>query len=242
MKVYPRQWEQQEHYEDYGYKEINLNVGCPSERVQSGSFGACLMAEPELVAECVAAMESVVSIPVTVKTRIGIDDKDSYEFLHKFVEEVSTQSKCDVFIIHARKAWLSGLSPKQNREIPKLDYARVYELKRNFQDLHISINGGITTMDEIEEHLKHVDGVMIGREAYKNPFFLAEADLRIFANNSSKHLQREGVLEKMSQYILNETQDDTHARFITRHMMGLFHGQPNAGAWRKKFARGEFTV
>ncbi|NNC98316.1 MAG: tRNA dihydrouridine(20/20a) synthase DusA, partial [Gammaproteobacteria bacterium] len=166
--------------EEYGYKEINFNIGCPSERVQSGSFGACLMAEPQLVAECVAAMEAVVSVPVTVKTRIGIDDQDSYEFLHKFVDTISNQSKCNVFIIHARKAWLSGLSPKQNREIPPLDYERVYRLKKDFQNLHISINGGITSLDQVEEHLKHVDGVMVGREAYKNPYFLAEADQRIF--------------------------------------------------------------
>lgn len=229
--------------EDYGYKEINLNVGCPSERVQSGSFGACLMAEPELVAECVAAMESEVSIPVTVKTRIGIDEKDSYEFLHQFVDEVSSQSKCDVFIIHARKAWLSGLSPKQNREVPELNYERVYQLKRDFPDLHISINGGITSMDEVEEHLRHVDGVMVGREAYKNPYFLADADARIFgAEQGPTNFERTEILEKMRDYIQSETQDGTHARFITRHMMGLFHGQPLASSWRKKFASGELTV
>lgn len=228
--------------EDFGYREINLNIGCPSERVQSGSFGACLMAEPELVAECVAAMESEVNVPVTVKTRIGIDDKDSYEFLHKFVDVISSQTKCDVFIIHARKAWLSGLSPKQNREVPELDYERVYRLKKDFQKLHISINGGITSMEQIEEHLKYVDGVMIGREAYKNPYFLAEADQRIFGVDNLAHAERMQVLDKMHEYIQSETGNGTQARYITRHMMGLFHGQPMAGAWRKKFARGEFTV
>ena len=227
--------------EQFGYKEINLNVGCPSERVQSGSFGACLMAEPELVADCVAAMEAEVSIPVTVKTRIGIDDNDSYEFLHTFVQTISERTKCDVFIIHARKAWLKGLSPKQNREIPVLDYQRVYKLKENFPNLHISINGGIKTLDEVEEHLKHVDGVMIGREAYKNPYFLAQADERIFGQKNPQILSRSSVLTEMQKYIDNEV-TDTHARYITRHMMGLFHGQPGAGAWRKRFALGECKV
>ena len=224
--------------EQFGYKEINLNVGCPSERVQSGSFGACLMAEPELVADCVAAMEAEVSLPVTVKTRIGIDNQDSYEFLHQFVQTITERTQCDVFIIHARKAWLKGLSPKQNREIPTLDYERVYRLKENFSDLHISINGGIKTLDEIEEHLNHVDGVMIGREAYKNPYFLATADERIFNSAQSKELSRELVLDRMKVYILSES-GDLPSRYITRHMMGLFHAQPNAGGWRKKFARGD---
>ncbi len=227
--------------QEFGYKEINLNVGCPSERVQSGSFGACLMAEPELVADCVAAMESVTSLPVTVKTRIGIDDKDSYEFLHTFVETISERTACNVFIIHARKAWLKGLSPKQNREIPKLDYQRVYKLKENFPDQHISINGGIKTLEEIQEHLKHVDGVMVGREAYKNPYFLAQVDAQIFGQEDTKILSRDSVLAEMQKYIANE-ESGTHARYITRHMMGLYHAQPGAGEWRKRFARGECKV
>jgi len=226
--------------EEFGYKEINLNVGCPSERVQSGSFGACLMAEPELVADCVAAMEAEVSLPVTVKTRIGIDDKDSYEFLHTFVQTISERSNCDVFIIHARKAWLKGLSPKQNREIPILDYPRVYKLKQNFPHLHISINGGIKTIDEIEEHLKYVDGVMVGREAYKNPYFLADVDKRIFNVKDSAKVSRDFVLEQMRSYIHSES-DELQARYVTRHMMGLFHAQPQAGAWRKRFAKGELA-
>ena len=226
--------------EQFGYQEINLNVGCPSERVQSGSFGACLMAEPDLVADCVAAMEEAVCLPVTVKTRIGIDDHDSYEFLHKFVQTISERTQCKVFIIHARKAWLKGLSPKQNREIPVLDYQRVYKLKQNFSDLHISINGGIKTFDEIEEHLKHVDGVMVGREAYKNPYFLASADKRVFGVASTKELSRELVLDKMKDYIMSES-GDLPSRYITRHMMGLFHAQPKAGDWRKKFAKGDIA-
>ncbi len=224
--------------EEFGYKEVNLNVGCPSERVQSGSFGACLMAEPELVAECVAAMQEVVKVPVTVKTRIGIDDSDSYEFLQRFVDVVSNQSSCEVFIIHARKAWLKGLSPKQNREIPPLDYPRVYLLKKEFPDLHVSINGGIKSLDDIETHLEHVDGVMIGREAYKNPYFLIDADERIFGIAEENPL-RDDVLSEMKDYLEFEVRQGIAPRYITRHMMGLFHGQPGASEWRKRFARGE---
>jgi len=190
------------------------------------------------VAECVESMQTRDNIPVTVKTRIGIDDSDSYEFLQRFVHVVSEQSNCKVFIIHARKAWLKGLSPKQNRDIPPLDYPRVYLLKKEFPHLHISINGGIKSLDDIEEHLGHVDGVMIGREAYKNPFFLVNADQRIFKQHAAKTKRLE-VLAEMKDYLDFELKKGIAPRYITRHMMGLFHGQPGAGEWRKKFARGE---
>ena len=163
-----------------GYDEINLNVGCPSDRVQNGMFGACLMGNAPLVADCIKAMRDVVSIPVTVKTRIGIDDQDSYEFLCDFIETVSGKGECEMFIIHARKAWLSGLSPKENREIPPLDYPRVWQLKRDFPHLTMAINGGIKSLDEARMQLEHMDGVMVGREAYQNPGILASVDREIF--------------------------------------------------------------
>ncbi len=168
-----------------GYDEINLNVGCPSDRVQNGMFGACLMGNAQLVADCVKAMRDVVSIPVTVKTRIGIDDQDSYAFLCDFIDTVSGQGECEMFIIHARKAWLSGLSPKENREIPPLDYPRVYQLKRDFPHLTMSINGGIKSLEEAKEHLRHMDGVMVGREAYQNPGILAAVDREIFGADTT---------------------------------------------------------
>lgn len=166
--------------QERGYDEINLNVGCPSDRVQNGRFGACLMGEPDLVAECVAAMRAVVDIPVTVKTRIGIDDQDSYEFLTQFIATVAEKGGCEQFTIHARKAWLSGLSPKENREIPPLDYPRAYQIKRDFPHLTIAVNGGVKSLEEAKLHLQHLDGVMIGREAYQNPYLLAEVDQQIF--------------------------------------------------------------
>jgi len=167
--------------EERGYAEVNLNVGCPSDRVQNGMFGACLMGKADLVADCIKAMQDAVQIPVTVKHRIGIDDLDSYEFLCDFIEKVQPYS--NDFIVHARKAWLSGLSPKENREIPPLDYERVYQLKRDFSHLNISINGGIKTIEEIKHHLQFVDGVMVGREAYQNPSLLGEIDSQIFGEN-----------------------------------------------------------
>ncbi len=162
-----------------GYDEINLNVGCPSDRVQNGRFGACLMGEPALVADCVKAMRDVVDIPVTVKTRIGIDDQDSYEFLQAFIEQVR-DAGCDTFIVHARKAWLSGLSPRENREIPPLDYPRVYRVKQDYPELTIALNGGVTSIEQTLEHLQQVDGVMMGREAYQNPYLLAQVDSQLF--------------------------------------------------------------
>lgn len=216
---------------DRGYDEINLNVGCPSDRVQSGRFGACLMAEPKLVAECVTAMKQVVDIPVTVKTRIGIDDQDSYEFLSEFVETVS-QVGCDTFIVHARKAWLQGLSPKQNREIPPLDYQRVYRLKKDHPSLNISINGGVKTLSECREHLLHLDGVMVGREAYQNPYLLAEVDQQLCGSNKPV-LSRDAVLEKFIPYIEKHLISGGRLNHITRHMTGMFQGEPGSRAWRR---------
>jgi len=217
--------------QDYGYDEVNINVGCPSDRVQNGKFGACLMAEPTLVANAVDAMRSVVDIPVTVKHRIGIDDLDSYQFMTDFVGEVS-EAGCDTFIVHARKAWLSGLSPKQNREVPPLDYARVYKLKQDFSDLTISINGGITSLEQASEHLKHVDGVMIGREAYANPYIMAQTDSLFFGDNSDV-LSRHQVVEVMMEYIEKHLQQGGKLNHISRHMLTLFMGLPGAKQWRR---------
>ncbi|CAH0524645.1 tRNA dihydrouridine(20/20a) synthase DusA [Vibrio hippocampi] len=215
-----------------GYDEINLNVGCPSDRVQNGRFGACLMAEPDLVAECVAAMKEVVDIPVTVKTRIGIDDQDSYEFLTSFVSTVSEKAACEHFTIHARKAWLSGLSPKENREIPPLDYPRAYQIKQDFPHLDIAVNGGIKTLDEALEHLKFLDGVMIGREAYQNPYILAEVDQRIFGL-STPVKKRKQVVEEMYPYIEEQLSKGSYLGHISRHMIGLFQAMPGARQWRR---------
>lgn len=214
-----------------GYDEVNLNVGCPSDRVQNGRFGACLMAEPELVAECVDAMKQVVDIPVTVKTRIGIDAQDSYEFLTQFIDIVQAKG-CSDFIIHARKAWLSGLSPKENREIPPLDYGRVYQLKRDYPLLNISINGGVTTLAQAKEHLAQLDGVMMGREAYQNPYILAEVD-QVLCGRQREVISREAVIEAMLPYIEAHLQSGGRLNHITRHMIGLFQGLPGARAWRR---------
>ncbi|MEZ8633408.1 tRNA dihydrouridine(20/20a) synthase DusA [Vibrio lentus] len=215
-----------------GYDEVNLNVGCPSDRVQNGRFGACLMAEPELVADCVSAMKEVTDIPITVKTRIGIDDQDSYEFLTKFVSTVSEKGGCEQFTIHARKAWLSGLSPKENREIPPLDYDRAYQIKKDFSDLVIAVNGGITTLDQTKEHLQHLDGVMIGREAYHSPFILAEVDQQIFGLDTPIK-KRSQVVEEMYPYIERELSNGASLGHISRHMLGLFQSMPGARQWRR---------
>ncbi|GAB2637551.1 tRNA dihydrouridine(20/20a) synthase DusA [Vibrio panuliri] len=215
-----------------GYDEINLNVGCPSDRVQNGRFGACLMAEPLLVAECVAAMKEVVDIPVNVKTRIGIDDQDSYEFLTDFVSTVSEKGGCEQFTIHARKAWLSGLSPKENREIPPLDYPRAYQLKKDFSHLVIAVNGGVKTLEETKEHLLHLDGVMVGREAYQNPYILAEVDQQIFGLDKPVK-KRTQVVEEMYPYIEAQLSKGVYLGHITRHMLGLFQNMPGARQWRR---------
>ncbi|AMF95470.2 tRNA dihydrouridine(20/20a) synthase DusA [Vibrio fluvialis] len=218
--------------QERGYDEINLNVGCPSDRVQNGRFGACLMAEPDLVAQCVAAMKEVVDIPVTVKTRIGIDDQDSYEFLTNFVTLVSEKGGCEQFTIHARKAWLSGLSPKENREIPPLDYPRAYQLKQDFPHLTIAVNGGVKTLAEAKEHLQHLDGVMIGREAYQSPYLLAEVDQQIFGLDTPVK-KRSQVVQEMYPYIEQQLAQGSYLGHITRHMLGLFQNMPGARQWRR---------
>jgi tRNA-dihydrouridine synthase A len=220
--------------EAYGYDEINLNLGCPSNRVQSGRFGACLMAEPERVAACVTAMAHAVSIPVSVKTRIGIDAQDSYEHLHRFVDRLA-EAGCSTFIVHARKAILSGLSPRENRSIPPLRYAYVYRLKQDFPGLEIILNGGVTSLDEAEAQLAHVDGVMLGREAYHNPYLLAEVDGRFFTDSRALPT-RAGIARRMLPYIERELQSGCELKHITRHMLGLFQGVPGARAWRRQLS------
>jgi tRNA-dihydrouridine synthase A len=217
--------------EDYGYDEVNLNVGCPSDRVQNGRFGACLMLEPELVAECVAAMCAAVSIPVTVKSRIGVDDRDSYGELAGFVEKVA-DAGCKAFIIHARKALLSGLSPKQNREVPPLNYDVVYQLKTDFPQLEIILNGGIINLDQTENLLQRIDGVMVGREAYHNPYLLADVDRRIF-NAALPLRSRHEIMGLLMPYIEEQLAQGIRLNSITRHVLGLFHGEPGARAWRR---------
>jgi len=217
--------------EQAGFDEVNINVGCPSDRVQSGSFGASLMATPETVADCVAEMMAASSLPVTVKHRIGIDDQDSYEDLERFVECVSAAG-CNTFIVHARKAWLQGLSPKENRSVPPLDYARVYRLKKEHPDLEIVINGGVKTLDEVAEHLAYVDGVMMGREAYQNPYVLADVDARFFSAEQQPP-SRDAILQAMLPYIEYELGQGVRLNKITRHFMGLFHGREGARAWRR---------
>ncbi|MCF7967708.1 MAG: tRNA dihydrouridine(20/20a) synthase DusA [Methylococcaceae bacterium] len=217
--------------EGWGYDEINLNVGCPSDRVQRGRFGACLMAEPELVAECVAAMASAVRIPVTVKTRIGIDERDSYEELAHFISAVSAAG-CETFIIHARKAWLSGLSPRENREVPPLRYDIAAQIKRDFPRQGIILNGGIQSLDQAKVHLETFDGVMIGRAAYHNPYLLADADRLLFGEADSP-LPRRAVVESMLPYIQGELDRGVRLHSMSRHLLGLYHGQPGGRLWRR---------
>ncbi len=217
-----------------GYDEINLNLGCPSDRVQRGRFGACLMTEPALVADCVAAMIDAAEIPVTVKTRIGVDDQDSYEDLTAFVEKVAATG-CTSFTIHARKAWLSGLSPKENREVPPLRYDLVYDLKRDFPALEIVLNGGVQSLDEAEAHLEKVDGVMIGRAAYQSPYILAEADSRFFGEAAPPR-SREEIVTDFLPYVERQLTRGVPLKSIPRHMLGLFNGLPGARAWRRCLA------
>ncbi len=214
-----------------GFDEINLNCGCPSDRVQNGRFGACLMREPDRVAECVGAMQKSVGIPVTVKTRIGIDDSEDYVFLRRFIEIVS-DSGCETFIIHARKAWLKGLSPKENRDIPPLCYEQVYRLKQEFPHLTIVINGGIRTLAEIEKHLQHTDGVMLGREAYENPYALAALDRSLFGDKSVLPTRAE-TLRRLKPYIERELSRGTPLAAMTRHILGIFRDQPGGRAFRR---------
>ncbi len=217
--------------EDWGYDEINVNVGCPSDRVQVGSFGACLMAEPELVAECVSAMRAAVRIPVTVKCRIGIDDQDGEADLDRFIDTVASAG-CEIFIVHARKAWLKGLSPKENREIPPLDYGRVARLKARRPDLTIVLNGGISSIEGAAQHLETFDGVMLGRAAYQTPYILASVDRRLF-DGEVVAPERAAVLEQLIPYLDRHVANGGRANNIFRHILGLYHGQPRARAFRR---------
>ncbi|MDA8382406.1 MAG: tRNA dihydrouridine(20/20a) synthase DusA [Betaproteobacteria bacterium] len=217
--------------EDKGYDEVNLNVGCPSDRVQTGRFGACLMAEPELVGDCVAAMRAAVRLPVTVKTRIGIDAQDSYESLAHFVRTVA-RAGCETFIIHARKAWLKGLSPKENREVPPLRYDVVYRLGQDFPGLEIVLNGGITTLQQAADHLRQVDGVMLGREVYHNPYILAGVD-RLLYGDDAPAPSRHAVLEQFLPYAERMAAAGVPLTSMTRHVLGLFHGIPGARTFRR---------
>jgi tRNA-dihydrouridine synthase A len=217
--------------EGFGYDEINLNVGCPSDRVQEGRFGACLMAEPELVARGIAAMRAAVRVPVTVKCRIGIDAQDSEADLERFVSAIAAAG-CRTFIVHARKAWLDGLSPKENREIPPLDYPRVLRLKAAHPELEILLNGGIGSLEEAEAHLAHVDGVALGRAAYQNPYLLAEVDRRLFGDTRQPPTRR-AVLEALIPYTERHLRAGGRLNNITRHILGLYHGRPRARLFRR---------
>ena len=224
--------------QEWGYDEVNLNCGCPSDRVQSGMFGACLMGRPQLVADCVRAMVAACDIPVTVKHRIGIDDMESYDELKGFVEPVAAAG-CSVFIVHARKAWLQGLSPKENREIPPLNYPWVYQLKKDFSDLTIILNGGVQTLEESREHLLHVDGVMIGREAYQNPWMLAQADLKLYGmDNPAK--SRDDVIAGLLPYVEHQLARGVHLNHITRHILGLYQGVPGARKFRRHISENAY--
>lgn len=213
----------------YRYDEINLNCGCPSERVQHGAFGACLMAEPQLVADCVKAMQDAVAVPVTVKHRLGIDSIEDYDFVRRFVETVAAAG-CGIFFVHSRNAILKGLSPKDNRVVPPLKYDYVYRLKREFPELGIVINGGVETLQAIEQHLRHVDGVMLGRVAYHDPYVLAAAEARLYDDPPPS---RARIVQVMFEYACEEVAHGTSLRAIARHMLGLYHGQPNARLWRR---------
>ena len=223
-----------------GFDEININVGCPSDRVQAGRFGACLMLEPDLVANCFSAMQAAVSIPVTVKCRLGVDEMDHVNDLIRFVDTVA-DAGCKVFIIHARKAWLSGLSPRENREIPPLQYHRVYALKERYPEFTIVINGGITRIDQAAAHLKRVDGVMVGREAYQNPWSLAEVDQMLF-DDTPTHQSRLDVLEAYKTYMRGELENGVPLKRLARHLLGLFQGQPGARTWRRALSDSAFRA
>ncbi len=216
---------------DFGYDEVNLNIGCPSDRVRSGQFGVCLMVEPNRVAEGVSAMRAAVDLPITVKTRIGVDDHDSYEELADFVSHVAAGG-CEVFIIHARKAWLKGLNPKQNRQIPPLRYDRVYQLKQDFPMLTIVINGGLTNLEQAKAQLHYVDGVMIGRAAYENPWLLAGVD-QYFFNSAASFTHPVQVIQAFLPYMEKQLQQGVRLQAMTRHILGLFQGMPGARVWRR---------
>jgi tRNA-dihydrouridine synthase A len=221
---------------ELGYDEINLNVGCPSDRVQSGRFGACLMAEPALVADCIAAMGAEAGVPITVKCRIGIDDQDTEESLDRFIDAVA-EGGCTTFILHARKAWLQGLSPKENRDVPPIDYGRVYRVKAGRPGLTIIVNGGIGTLDEAVAHLTHVDGVMLGRAAYQDPYLLAGVDSLLFGRAEVPPSRLE-VLDCFMAYAEGELARGVRLNQLTRHILGLFHGQKRARSFRRLLAEG----
>ncbi len=217
-----------------GYDEINLNVGCPSDRVQSGRFGACLMREPALVGDCVKAMRDTVTVPVTVKCRIGVDDQDDYAGLQHFTE-IMLEAGVEVLMVHARKAWLQGLSPKENREVPPLDYARVYRLKREFPQLVVVINGGVTTVEQVQAHLTQLDGVMLGRAAYHDPYLLARIEAALYGEPLPS---RDAVLHHLQPYVEAELARGTALKHISRHLLGLYQGQPGARAFRRTISEG----
>jgi tRNA-dihydrouridine synthase A len=220
-----------------GFDEINLNVGCPSDRVQRGRFGACLMLEPDLVRDCMSAMLDAVDIPVTIKTRLGVDDCYSYQYMSDFVGRVA-ESGCSVFIMHARKAILAGLSPKQNRDVPPLHHDWVYRLKQESPELEIVINGGIDSVEAVENHLGHVDGVMLGRAAYHTPWILVECQQQVFEEQSVS--SREDIVETMSLYLERQVREGTAVKHISRHLLGLFQGLPGARAWRRYLSENAF--
>jgi len=220
--------------EQAGFDEVNINVGCPSERVQSGAFGACLMKEPETVASCVNDMKRRTVLPVTVKIRTGVDDSDSYPFLQDFIETVA-DAGCQTFIVHARKAWLKGLSPKQNREIPPLQYERVYQLKKDFPSLEIIINGGIRQVDDVKAHLKHVDGVMLGREVIRNPWILVE--LEQLLTGDVVPCSRQEIVQKYTRYIMRQLDEGQSLHLLLRPLYGLTLGLPAARKWRQLLSR-----
>jgi|TARA_B110000037_G_scaffold56351_1_gene68860 tRNA-dihydrouridine synthase A len=222
----------------YDYAEINLNCGCPSDRVQNGMFGAVMMKNAQVTADCMAAMRDAVDLPVTVKHRIGVDDFDSYEFLCDFVGTVA-ETGCQTFLVHARKAWLKGLSPKQNREIPELNYDRVYQLKQDFPDLEIIINGGVTDLEQSKQHLERLDGVMVGREAYTNPYLLASVDQQFYGSNAPIK-SREKIAEEFLNYVDNELAKGTRLQAMTRHILGLYHGMPGARQFRRHISENAY--
>ncbi len=225
---------------DAGYDEVNLNVGCPSDRVQSARFGACLMRQPQRVADCVAAMRAAASLPVTVKCRIGVDDQEDYEDLLRFVDAVASAG-CKTFLVHARKAWLQGLSPRENRESPPLRYDLVYRLKRERPALEIVLNGGIKTLAEAHVHLSHVDGVMLGRAAYDNPYLLAFVDAEIFGETRTAPARLQ-IIAAMRAYLAHELASGTPLRHMTRHLLGLYQGLPRARAWRRTLTEGAISA
>ncbi len=219
--------------EQSGFQEVNLNCGCPSDRVQNGNFGACLMKDKNLVADCFKAMQDTVSIPVSIKCRIGVDEFDSWDFFRDFIGTIA-DAGCRVFIVHARKAWLKGLSPKENREVPPLHYDFVHKLKAEMPQLNISINGGIKTLDQVEKQLEDLDGVMVGREAYENPWFLRDTDKRIFGDSEPLRFSlRKELLEAYLPYVEKESSRGTPATILVRHLYGLFNGKPGARKFRQ---------